>query len=182
MEREARFSIRISPELRRLRGKASPPEHPLPEAEPEPELEAAPEPVLVQPAPEPERPPEAPGRPRGALQRLRRDGARPLCFEGLPILSMALGPARVALAGKDSAGQLALYLASDGRIAAQIRGRSEKFPARPVFRAEWISDPAELSQMLRSSGQDPARSRPRAPGTPSKPRSGTTGPDPVTRA
>ncbi len=144
---DRRYSIRIDPELRALRRsrKAAPPAPPPevpPAAEPVPDPVPAPEagPAAALPSPEP-------AFPRGSTVRLRRDGRRPLGFRGLELLSCAPpGPG-------GPGDRVALYLAEDGRVAAQLVRTSGPCRARPaVFRADWIGGSADLGAMLALSG------------------------------
>ena len=151
---DRRHSVRIDPELKALRrGRAvaeppaeAPPPLPVPAVEEDspscsaPKAEAA---VLAVAAPVPAAPPL----PGGRTVRLRRDGQRPLGFRGLELLCCT--PPGTG----DPADRLVLYLAEDGRVAAQIVRRCGSSRSRPeAFWADWIDGAADLGALLAQSG------------------------------
>lgn len=117
---ESEFSVRIQPELRGLRRRV----------ECHPDCASA-----------------TSFRPRHAFIRLRCDGARPLCFEGLALLHLDL----LHKNAMSTCGKLALYVASDGRIAAHLAFEKPE-DRRPAFRAAWISDVSDLHALIGRTG------------------------------
>ena len=119
-----RYRIRIDPELKRLRSGVI-----LPET-----VTAAHDFAATRQSRAP--------RPQPDSFRLRRDGLRPLCFEGLFLLSMPL------------LGQIGdcvrFYLASDDRIAMQVVASLSD--ARPRYLAAFIADPSELAAIFACLG------------------------------
>lgn len=172
-ERKAQCSVRIHPELRRLRaGQEAEPPAPAPVAQHSDSCEHAPEAL----------PPKAPA---PMAVRLRRDGRRPLCFDGLPVVSLPLGalaPGGAGLGNDAADGRLSLYLAADGRIAAQVHGAVTEDDAalpRPRFCADWVADPADLLALIQAAGQASAPLLAGALVLPCFSPGAVTGPDPV---
>lgn len=203
MQAEPRFSIRIDPELRRLRagGSPLPPAPPVdagtPASAPPVALgdgavngPAAPVPGSVPGAvPSSAEQGVAPGvedaapdsvsgpsglsgallrqpHPGSRPRRLRRDGQRPLRFDGTRLVSQPLQVAAADPTQSQAAerGQIALYLASDGRIAAEVSGCVAALTrnmtpdgVRLVHGAAWISDPSDLDRLLSTLGLPQAR-------------------------
>lgn len=119
-EEGVRYRIRIDPELRNLRSRT-------PKITAESAKDAAPF-LLKDQVP----------RPQPVHFRLRRDGQRPLCFEGLIIMSLSLQRAKRL--------DVTFYLAIDDRVAVQIVESVGE--ARPRYLANFIAsvhEPAEAS-------------------------------------
>ena len=169
-----RYTVRISPELRRIR-------RGMPTAEPGQDVGQANLSALSRP-PEPEvaaAPDRPPTRFRFGTQiRLRRDGERPLVFEGAPLArydarcslhrpedpggfrsAAEVGPRSEALPEDVPAAEqtLELFLAADGRVVVQLRLLvTPELAARPIHRVCEIASTDDLRRFLSDHGPEDA--------------------------
>ena len=136
------FTVDIADEMRALwrasrRGNRSPATAP---AEPAP----APTPAPARRANPPERQPAPPAPRLHERIVLRRDGARPLVFDGLPLLGH-----RREDPDSGAAFALSLYLAADGRAVAQLALHPlDPLTAQPVHGVAVIDTAADLGRLI----------------------------------
>lgn len=139
---ETGFEATVSPILAgllaaRRRAVLSPPEEPAPAAPPAPETA------------------EAAGPPSWPRCVLRRDGARPLCFAGLAVLSLDREIAETEGLGGAARRRFRLFVTPERRLVAHLAVLpAGSVPARPIHRAAYLDDPADLARFL--AANDPS--------------------------
>ena len=86
---------------------------------------------------------------------LRRDGGRPLCFAGLTVLSADSEIAEDDGLGGSAQRRFRLFVTPERRLVAHLAVvPAETLPARPIHRAAYLDDPADLAGFL--AANDPS--------------------------